>query len=304
MFKSTGRRTYREHDLTRNSYFIGHRLTNLIIPGEPDVLDIATPAGAWTLRKDPRYEEFKTAIEGGQCAETYSIETRGSYSGSRSAAIDAFSDELIPLCLGASFLTAMSVAPRRSLPHSDVTFLQVGPHFPRPRAMGLGFQSAVDTAMFKRNLEAFVAAYPAADPIEKIRLVSHHFLDALAFWSIEDLVLSTTTILEIIAITAKTIGGPLRVPVGNYAQRLTYAATRFALPPVPTDFRDMRNDLVHEGTLSGTGFPGKAASDCGLATAQALDWIDLYVFATLRMGKPGRARFTAEPFRGANSFSL
>jgi hypothetical protein len=290
--------------LTQNSYYIGHRLTNLIIPGEPDVLDIATPVGVWRLQKDPRYEEYKTAIDKGQCAETYSIQTSSSYSGSRSAAIDAASDELIPLCLGASFLTAMSVAPSRSLPHSDVSFMQVGPHFPRPRAMGLGFQSAVDTAMFKRNLEVFVAGYPATDPIEKIRLVSHHFLDALAFWSIEDLVLSTTTILEIIAITAKTIGGPLGQQVGSYAQRLTYAANRFALPPVPTDFRDMRNDLVHEGTLSGTGFPGRSAIDCGLATAEALDWIDLYVFAALGMGQPGRARFTAAPFHGANSFSL
>ena len=290
--------------MTQNSYFIGHRLTNLIIPGEPDEFDIATSTGVWTLKKEPRYEEFKLAIEKGQCAETYSVQISGSFLGSRSAAIDTASDELIPLCLGASFLTAMSVAPSRSLPFSDVSFLQVGPHFPRPRAMGLGFQSATDAAMFKQNLEAFIAGYPAADLIEKIRLVSHHFLDALAFWSIEDLVLSTTTILEIIAITAKTVGGPLGQPVGTYAQRLTYAASRFALPPVPTDFRDMRNDLVHEGTLSGTGFPGKNAGDCGLATAKALDWIDLYVFAALGMGQPGRARFMAEPFHGANSFSL
>ena len=290
--------------MNQNSYTIGHRLTNLIIPGEPDVLDIATRAGIWTLTKDPDYMKFKAVIEKGQCAETYSIRISNTYTGSRSAAIDAASDELIPLCLGASYLTAMSVAPSRSLPFSDVSFLQVGPHFPRPRAMGLGFQSAIDTAMFKQNLEAFVAGYPATDPTEKIRLVSHHFLDALAFWSIEDLVLSTTTILEIIAITAKTVGGPLGQPVGNYAQRLTYAASRFAIPPVPTDFRDMRNDLVHEGTLSGTGFPGKDADDCGLATAKALDWIDLYVFAALGMGQPGRARFLAEPFHGANSFSL
>lgn len=290
--------------MIQNSYFLGHRLTNLIIPGEPDTLDIATSSGVWTLRKHPQYQTFKTAIENGQCAETYTIETSGTYSGSRSAAIDSASDELIPLCLGVSFLTAMSVAPSRSLPSSNVSFLQVGPHFPRPRAMGLGFQSATDTAMFKRNLEAFVAGYPAVDPVEKIRLVSHHFLDALAFWSIEDLVLSTTTILEIIAITAKTIGGPLGQQVGTYAQRLSYAATRFTLPPLPTDFRDMRNDLVHEGTLSGTGFPGKTADDCGLATAQVLDWIDLYVFAALGMGQPGRSRFTAQPFRGANSFSL
>jgi len=59
--------------------------------------------------------------------------------------------------------------------------------------------------MFKRNLEAYVVGYVQASKIKKnqIRLISHHFLDALAFWSLEDLVLSTATILEIIASTAK-----------------------------------------------------------------------------------------------------
>lgn len=57
------------------------------------------------------------------------------------------------------------------------------------------------------------------------------------------IVLSTTTILEIIAITAKTVGGPLGQPVGNYAQRLTYAAGRFALPQVPltSAMRSLKN---------------------------------------------------------------
>ena len=61
--------------MTEDSCTIGHRLTNLIIPGEPDVLDIITPVGVWSLQKDPRYEEFKTAINNGQCAETYTVPT-------------------------------------------------------------------------------------------------------------------------------------------------------------------------------------------------------------------------------------
>lgn len=290
--------------MTPNSYFMGHRLTNLVIPGEPDTLDINTSAGVWTLRKGGRYDEFVAAIDEGRIAETYTIEIANTYSGGRSEAIEAAERELIPLCLGASFLTAMSVAPSRSLPSSCVSFLQVGPHFPRPRAMGLGFQSAIDTAMFKTNLEQFVAGYAAADPVDQIRLISHHFLDALAFWSIEDLVLSTTTILEIIAVAAEAVGGPLGHTVDTYASRMTFAANRFGLPPAPGDFRKMRNDLVHEGILSGSRFPGRSPEDCAKAVAEALDWIDRHVFAALGMGQPGRARFSAEPFPGANSFSL
>jgi hypothetical protein len=290
--------------MSSNSYFMGHRLTNLIIPGEPDQFTIHTPAGEWVFKKSPNYENCKDAINKGQIAETYTIECAGTYTGSRAAAVDRVDAELIPICLGASYLTALSVAPSRSLAGSDVSFIQVGPHFPRPRAMGDGFQSATDTAMFVRNIEAFVSAYPNLGGTEKIRLISHHFLDALGFWSIEDLVLSTTTILEIIAITGKTIAAAQGQTIRDFTPRMLFSANRFKLPALPADFRKMRNDLVHEGTLSGTNFPGRNPDQCGKAAAEALDWIDQYIFAALGMGQPGRARFVAKPFRGVNTFSL
>lgn len=287
-----------------NSFYIGHRLTNLIIPGEPDSLTIATPAGSWELRKDSRYEEYKRGIAEGKVAETYTAEISCSYTGSRAAAMDAVEDELVPLCLAASYFTGLSVAPSRSLPGSEVAFLQVGPHFPRPRAMGTGFPAFSDEASFARAVGDFVTTYPTDGSDENIRLIAHHFLDALAFWSLEDLVLSTTTILEIIAITAKRVAGAQGQTINNFTPRLAFAATRFNLPSLPPDFRNMRNDLVHEGTLSGQKFPGKDAFACGVAVAEALDWIDEYVFAAMGLGKPAQPRFIGKAFRGANSFSL
>lgn len=287
-----------------DSFYIGHRLTNLIIPGEPDSLTVVTPAGSWELRKDPRYEEYKRAIAEGKIAETYMVEISCTYTGSRAAAMDAVDDELVPLCLAASYVTGLSVAPSRSLPASQVTFMQVGPHFPRPRAMGLGFPACPDDTSFARAVADFVAAYPTKGMDENIRLIAHHFLDALAFWSLEDLVLSTTTILEIIAITAKRVAGAQGQMIKDFTPRLAFAAARFNLPNLPPDFRNMRNDLVHEGTLSGQKFPSKDAFACGVAVAEALDWIDEYVFAAMGLGKPAQPRFIGEAFGGANSFSL
>lgn len=285
-------------------FFIGHRLANLIIPGDPNQLTITTPAGTWELIKDSKFNDSKSAIlNDGMTAETYSIEFTGSYTGSRSAAIDAASEELIPVCLAASYLTALSVTPTRSLPCSEVTFLTVGTYFPRARSMGSGFYVTDDTAEFAGLMEAFVHAYAGAGQVEKIRLVAHHFLDALAFWSLEDLVLSTTTILEIISITAKSLAGP-STQTRTFNQRMNFAASRFNLPPLPSDFRNMRNDLVHEGTLSGTRFPDKDAAQCGIAAAEALDWIDRYVFSALQFSSTPPMRFAREGFRGANSFSL
>jgi hypothetical protein len=287
-----------------SSFYIGHRLTNLIIPGEPDALTISTRAGSWELRKNSRYGEYKGAIAEGKIAETYTIEISCSYNGSRAAAMDAVEDELIPLCLAASYLTALSVAPSRSLPGSDVSFMQVGPHFPRPRGMGTGFQACPDETSFAHAIADFVATYPTKGMDENIRLIAHHFLDALAFWSLEDLVLSATTILEIIAITAKRVAASQGQTIQDFTPRLAFAAARFNLPDLPPDFRKMRNDLVHEGTLSGQKFPNKDSFACGVAVAEALDWIDEYVFAAVALGKPAQKRFIGDGFRGANSFSL
>lgn len=285
-------------------FFIGYRLANLIIPGDPEQLTINTPAGSWELMRDIKFNDNKAAIlDEGMTAETYSIEFTGNYTVSRAAAMDAAADELIPLCLAASYLTALSVAPKRSLPSSQALLVTVGPHFPRPRSMGSGFPITDDTIEFAGFLEAFVRAYSGPGAVEKVRLVAHHFLDALAFWSLEDLVLSTTTILEIIAATAKSLAGPGTV-TSKFEQRMAFAATRFNLPPLPSDFRNMRNDLVHEGTLSGTRFTGKDATACGVAAAEALDWIDQYFFSALQLGSAPSPRFARESFRGVNSFSL
>lgn len=143
-----------------SNFFIGHWLANLIVPGDPDKLTITTPAGQWLLSKAPNFTQAKAAIiSGGQCAKTYAIEFNGTYSGSRAAAMDAADADLIPICLGASYLTALGVAPTTSLPGSDISFLQVGDHFPRVRAMRSSssrFSSALcsltpDPAWLKRS---------------------------------------------------------------------------------------------------------------------------------------------------------
>jgi len=83
-----------------------------------------------------------------------------------------------------------------------------------------------------------------------------------------------------------------------------FAANRFNLPPLPMNFRKMRNDLVHEGTLSGSNFPNANSIHCGKAVEEALDWIDLYLFSALGMTPPKQPRFINQGFSSVNSFSL
>ena len=52
-----------------NKLYIGSCLKNLIIPSDPDTVHFTTSAGSWELRKNPLFDEYRTAdIEGGKCA--------------------------------------------------------------------------------------------------------------------------------------------------------------------------------------------------------------------------------------------
>lgn len=294
---------------------LGFYLCNLLIPGDPSALNIRTDSGSWTIDQEHNFQQVKQEIEAnGKVGITYAawIDVPIGANG-RSASLDTAFEELLPLCLGASYLTGLAVTPPGSTPQSFISFMQVGDHFPRARAMNPAAPGIVsvpgspiisDGITFVGTLEAFVKSYPNTQATEKTRLLVHHWLDALACWSLEDLVLSTATILEIIAATAGTISKVAGTPKNNFNQRIQYAAARFGLNVVSSDFRNMRNDLVHEGTLSASNFSGKVRTDCAKATAEALNWIDQYMFAALGLGPGPNARFSANTFNGLNAFSL
>ncbi|MGY2048942.1 hypothetical protein [Methylobacterium sp. JK268] len=284
--------------------FLGFRLCNLLIPNDPQQLTLTTPSGKWELHQEPDFAKAKMAIQSNQIAETYTIETHLHVSGSRAAAMDAALEELLPICLAATYLTGMSVATTRAHPMSEASFLQLGPHFPRPRAITSVGAAVTNEAEFRDRVEAFVRSYPTTSQTEKSRIMIHHLLDGLACWSMEDLCLSTATLLEIIAATAKQAAAAAGTPLQYFSQRIDYAANRFNLAPVSTDFRNMRNDLVHEGTLSGTKFRNKTDHDCAIAAAAALQWIDEYMHAAFGLGPVATNRFTPSTYKGLNAFSL
>ena len=282
--------------------FIGFGLCNLFVPGEPETFSLSTPAGTWEFKRLPQYEDWKEDIlHRGQCGTTYEAVKNVDTAGSRTVALEEGFDELLPICLGASYLTAMTVSPDSGIAGSKVSFIRVGDHFPRPRGMGPGHPAVDNVPEFKANLEAFVPAYMRVEKVEKARLLIHHWLDALAFWSLEHLVLSTTTLLEVIAATAEDLS---QTPLKSFAGRVAYAANRFGLPSLNPGFRAMRNDLVHEGTLSGSDMPNATVEACATFTADALNWIDLYLHAIFDLGNLRAARFDRRTFQSVNAFSL
>src|SRR5438876_12227056 len=89
---------------------------------------------------------------------------------SGSAKVDAAFDELLPLCLGASFLTGLAVTIQRALPGSEVTPLALSHRFPRARSLGPGWPCISSATAFGMRLENFVRAFPTAGRSEERRV--------------------------------------------------------------------------------------------------------------------------------------
>ena len=285
--------------------FLGHRLCNLLVPDEPNSFDLSTPTGTWKFQRSMNYSQSKDAIDSkGACAITYDISTEVSILDSRAKAMDARFSELLPICLGASYLTAMTVRPVQDLPMSEIMIAAAGDHFPRERAMRPGFSMPITLTEFASDLENLVRQYFIVERTEKVRLLIHHWLDAMAFWSMEDLTLSIATVLEIIAATAQDSARRSGKDLSTFKCRMNYAADRCGLAHLNPEFRRMRNDLVHEGHLMGKHFPSRDKEACSSLIAETLNWIDQYARAIFSFKSPARERFDELTFRTVNAYSL
>lgn len=282
-------------------------VTNLLIPGDPDDLTITTPAGPWTLNKTPDFATTKSAITGETSArpqhlpvgETYFLENPISLD-LGAAAVDRAFDEITPILLAASYATGMSVTIDRSTIASSVSIMQPSDHWPRARALGSGSYAVSTSDEFNRLVEAFVLAWSTTGQTEKARLLVHHWLDALACWSMEDQYLSATTLLQIIVATEAQ---KQRKKSLSYYNGLEDAANRMGIAPLSQDFMNMRNELIHDGQLIGSRFAGPRSA-CDQVVADVLNWFDIYVHTGLRLGPVAKTRFLANDFSRLNAYSI
>lgn len=279
---------------------IGFWVVNLLIPGEPDNCKINTSSGGWDFEKSANYSQSKSAITNGQCANTYAIENDASMDDG-SAVVDSSLEEMTPLLLGASFLSGLSVTARASLPHSDVSVIQSSDHWPRERAIGIGNPCVATQQEFTENLEKFVNAWPSMAQSEKILILVHHWLDALGCWSFEDFYLSATTLLQIIAATEETVSRNSNL---SYFQAVQSASRRVGINSLNRDFKDMRNNLTHEGKLLGGSFAGSDRDACSSVAADVINWFDEYLHAVMNLGSVKRKRHSKSDFISLNSYSL
>ncbi len=287
---------------------LGFYLVNLLPPGRPIQFQLNTPSGVWDLQQVPNFQQVEPDIlKKGACANTYSM----TFAPPGVTTQDATAlDETIPICLASSFVTGAAVTIRHSLPGSQVQFVRVGSHYPRERGIGDPAACVNTLAECTAFIERFVAEYLRLDPVEKLRLMMHFFVDGTACWSLENLYLSGSTLLQIIADTEKSSGrifaktnARLRNSKIGFFDYLAGAANRVGIAPLAYDVVSIRNSLIHDGTLRSTTI--KTQADAAIQIAEAMRWFEGYLYAILRLGAVPKDRYTTNLLAyGLNSFSF
>jgi hypothetical protein len=215
-------------------------------------------------------------------------------------ACDAAFDEITPILLASSYALGLSVTIKRSTPASDIMIMQPSDHWPRERAMGTGIPAVATDQELKTFIGNFVNSWATLGQSEKALLLVHHWLDALACWSFEDIYLSATTIQQIIVATEEN-----RIATNlTFLNGVTSASNTFGIAPLSDDFKNMRNDLIHDGQLSGSRFPNKTKNECAEVAADVFNWIDAYMHAALNLDPQAQNHFSKNDFMALNSYSL
>ena len=196
---------------------------------------------------------------------------------------------MTPILLGSSFLSGLAVTSKFS--HRTVTsqlFNQQAIGL-RERSIGDGNPCINTSDEFFQTLERFILAWPTVGQTEKILILIHHWLDALGCWSFEDFYLSATTLLQIIAATEERITRNTNL---SYFQAVQSATNIVGITPLSRDFKDMRNNLIHEGKLIGGSFAGTNIEACSIVASDLMNWFDEYIHAVMNLGTVKRKRYS------------
>lgn len=215
--------------------------------------------GTWDFHQKDNYAEILEKIQIGQCASTYYA---GNASISHSISDEDFitaTNELIDACLILSFISASCVTPCRSTMGSEMLFAELGDTFIRSRAIS-GFDKLEISQSYSQYFLKGMPAICTAMKSRRLRLFLSHWISGITCFSLEDLFLSIGVQMDIVKqCEIKEVGKKL-----DYFPGMQAASKRYGLVPLSKDYKAMRDDLVHEGLLSGTNFYHKSKEECAI----------------------------------------
>lgn len=177
---------------------------------------------------------------------------------------------------------------------------EAGPRFPRERGLSIIGPIYSQPSGFEIALSAIVDGFERATRNNNIEVIIHHWLDSLSCWSLEDQYLSACTILEIIKQTERRRNGN---PDQHFYDAIVSASNHYKIRVMSRDWILMRNDLVHDGKLSGSKFQNKDVVQCNAVSKDVLHWLDEYVFAVFGIARLITNRYD-DPTLLLNSYTV
>ena len=283
-------------------------IANLLIPGDPVSLTLQTAYGPWTLQQHVDFTTHKDAIlNQAKIADTYWLENVVDPAKDGFQAVEDAFDEVTPFLLGAAYATGLAVTCVHTSPASIPQLMQPSQHWPRPRSMTGNDAVVTNSNEFVDLVQRFIQMWGTHGKSHKAMVLINHWLDAQACWSMEDLYLSGSTILQVIAATevrTQLQSGARKKGKYPFFGMVTDASKRAGVLPLSGDFKKMRNDLIHEGSLVAKHFKGKTQRDCAMVAGDVFEWLDQYLHAILQLGGVRKKRYTKTTFISLNSYSF
>lgn len=240
--------------------------------------EIPGAIGVWEFKRFGNYDSAIRNIEDGLCAHTHIATNKNVDFSTCEADLVAVCGEITDICLVLSFLNARCVAPTGTTAWSQPQIMGLGDQYIKPRAI-LGFEQLTTMSLTSLFCNWTIKDYDQYKQ-RKLRLQLTHWLSGLTCFSLEDLYLSAGVQMDLIK-QIETFGSTS--PRLTYFNGMLSASGRYGIEPLDNNFKNMRNDIVHEGCLSGTNFPNRSKLDCANVIASTLNWIDAYILKVLGM---------------------
>jgi hypothetical protein len=235
--------------------------------------------GQWHFTRLSSYTEALEKVMPGQCANTYFAQHQGISRSSADFEVEEGIYELLDICLVLSWLTARCVTPTGPTPASELTFVSLPQHFLLSRSI-TGFHAL----NYSGPLDAIFSDFPRWSQLfldRNLRLFLSLWVSGLTAFTLEDLFMRVAVNMDIVKQCEIRATGRKEL---NYFEGMEEASRRYGLTPLSADYKNMRNDIVHEGRLSASKYKNKSKSHAAATISDTLNWIDRYLAAILSIG--------------------
>ena len=257
---------------------ISFLITNLIT--DECNFSVTGTLGEWEFLCSSNYSDLISPIlNKGACGNTFTASLNSVSNRSSDSDFSQCCDEIINISLVLSFLQARCITPSGTTNFSDIQFIQLGDDFIPARGI-VGFQELKPTSSYADVFSNWSTGAHQEFISKRLRLFLAHYLSGLTCFTLEDLFLSLGVQMDLVKQEERRLTGNNGL---TYRQGMKSASSRYGITPLNIDYTKMRNDIVHEGVLSGSNFSNKTKSECSAVIVDTLNWVDSYILSMLNL---------------------